>query len=99
MKPIGEASRKVSPISIIIEELCVFFNTISGISRLQVNNKSLFDTPLILTNIRQPLIKPPDFLRRKKELLKASRHPSSARLRTGMAVDALCGKLRRTFDP
>jgi len=67
LKPIGDASRNVSPISFFIEELCIFFNTISGIFRLQVNNKRLFDTPLILTSIHQLLLKPPNLLRRHPE--------------------------------
>jgi hypothetical protein len=60
MKPIGEASGVVSPMLSIIEELCVFFNTISEISRLHVNNKGCFDTPSILISFRQRFLKPPD---------------------------------------
>jgi hypothetical protein len=67
MKPIGEASGDVSPILSIIEELCVFFNTISGISRLYMNNIRCFDTPSILIGIRQRFLKPHDLLRRKPQ--------------------------------
>ncbi|MBU4583505.1 MAG: hypothetical protein KKH02_14040 [Proteobacteria bacterium] len=59
----------------IIEELCVFFNTISGISQLHVNNKGCFDTPSILISIRQHFLKHPDLaLKRIAERVRAGGH-------------------------
>lgn len=69
MKPLGEGLGDVSPILSIIEELCVFFNTISEISRLHVNNKGCFDTPSILISFRQRFLKPPDLFRRNPDTI------------------------------
>ncbi len=89
MKPIGEASGDVSPIFNIIEELCVFFNTFSEISRLHVNNKGCFDTPSILISFHQRFLKPLDFLRRHPDTA-----PDPGRLEIPFVQEAVDGPRR-----
>jgi hypothetical protein len=89
MKPIGEASRDVSPILSIIEEVCVFFNTISEIFRLNVNNNGCFDMPSILIGIRQRFLKPHDFLRRHPDTA-----PDPVRLEIAFVQHAIDGPWR-----
>ena len=73
----------------IIEELCVFFNTISEISRLHVNNNGCFDTPSILISIRQRLFKPSDLLHRHPDVA-----PDPGRLKISLVQEAVDGPRR-----